>query len=572
MSKRNLLIFSALALFLLPTFVYAVNIPGWPLVPCGLSQDNPATTIVESKPCGRCDLFQLLKNLIDFVSYGLMPPLAVLFFVWAGFLILLSGANPGLYAQGQTIFKNTFYGIIILLLAWMITNTLILSIGASYNNASNWWEFTCTEPAPVSPPVVFGITTTSLPGATVGQPYNQTIQITGGTQPLAWTQLGSLPAGLSFNAANGAISGTPTTAGTSTFTIRAADSSSPPKLSEKRLSITVGDVLPTLKYGCNAQNQCAQDPNGQYTSPLCNDACSTPPGNLTITTASFPNATQNQPYSQTLSVTGGVAPYFWSVSAGSLPTGLNFSFGVISGTPTATGISTFTVMVLDNSTPPKSATKQLTITVNSRQGAACLQSGLNLCQGQQTSCSASSCSQYIPAINQYASRTGISNGTNLLKAIMFNESSCIADRVSFDGSSFGLMQFQPATANIYKSRCGITENIDRAWLTNSANADASICLAAEYIRAISQSQCGSSVRNIAAGYNGGQSGNTSACASSSDCAGETSCDGSSVKRWECLYDNPQHTVCNGGSDPLAGYNETRNYATKVLYCYNNPGF
>ena len=153
MFKKFLLI-SILVLLVVPTFVYAIDIPGWPLVPCGLSQDNPATSINEKKSCGRCDLFQLLKNLIDFVVGGLMPPLAVLLFVWAGFLILLSGANPGLYAQGQTIFKTTFYGIIILLSAWMITNTLILSIGAKYNTAGNWWQFTCTETAPVSPPPI----------------------------------------------------------------------------------------------------------------------------------------------------------------------------------------------------------------------------------------------------------------------------------------------------------------------------------------------------------------------------------------------------------------------------------
>src|SRR3990167_8381227 len=152
MFQKKFLLISILVLLVVPTFVYAIDIPGWPLVPCGLSQDNPATSINEKKSCGRCDLFQLLKNLIDFVVGGLMPPLAVLLFVWAGFLILLSGANPGLYAQGQTIFKNTFYGIMILLSAWMITNTLILSVGAKYNNAGNWWQFTCTEPAPVSPP------------------------------------------------------------------------------------------------------------------------------------------------------------------------------------------------------------------------------------------------------------------------------------------------------------------------------------------------------------------------------------------------------------------------------------
>ena len=155
MFGKKLLLILILVLLLLPSIAFAVGIPGWPLVPCGLSQDRLETpNINESKSCGRCDLFQLLKNLIDFVIGGLMPPLAVLLFVWAGFLILLSGANPGLYAQGQTIFKNTFYGIMVLLSAWMITNTLILSVGSKYNNAGNWWQFTCTESAPVSPPVI----------------------------------------------------------------------------------------------------------------------------------------------------------------------------------------------------------------------------------------------------------------------------------------------------------------------------------------------------------------------------------------------------------------------------------
>lgn len=155
MFKKNLVLISIIVLLLLPNFAFAINIPGWPLVPCGLSEDNLATPdIHENNPCGRCDLFQLLKNLVDFVTGGLMPPLATLFFVWGGFLILLSGANPGLYAKGQEIFKNTFYGVMVLLAAWMITNTLILGLGASYNNAANWWEFVCVEPAPVSPPIV----------------------------------------------------------------------------------------------------------------------------------------------------------------------------------------------------------------------------------------------------------------------------------------------------------------------------------------------------------------------------------------------------------------------------------
>lgn len=548
----NFLIFIFTFSFLLLTLApaaQAINIPGWPLVPCGLSQDNPGTPgIKEDKPCGRCDLFQLLKNLIDFVIGGLMPPLAVLLFVWAGFLILLSGANPGLYAQGQTIFKNTFYGIIILLSAWMITNSLILSIGAKYNNAGNWWQFTCVEPAPVQPPPggVLIINTNNLPNATVGQPYSQTLQVSGGVTPYGWTMIGSPPPGLTFNTANGIISGTPTTAGTSTFTIRVTDASSPPKSSEKQLSITVSDA---------------------------------PTGNLIITTTSLPNATQNQSYSQTISATGGTVPYFWSVSVGSLPSGLtvNSSSGLISGTPTAVGTSTFTILLVDNATPPNSATKQLSIVVGGIAEVTCKFTGVNLCQAsnrtpynnQTMVCSASACGQYTSAISQYAGRTGVTNGANFLKAIMIKESSCDVGRQS--GSvppSCGLMQLKASTANIYKTRCGVPANVDITcdWLKQPTNANTSICIAAEFMGALTQTSCGSSPRGVAAGYNGG----SGACQNSSDCATETSCAGGPVKKWECLYDNPEHTICNDTRP--TNYDETRDYVIKVLYCYNNPGF
>ena len=181
----------------------------------------------------------------------------------------------------------------------------------------------------------------------------------------------------------------------------------------------------------------------------------------------------------------------------------------------------------------------------------------NLCQPRSMTCGASACSQYVGAINQYA---GGAASANFLKAVMIKESAC---NISADsGHAYGLMQLVPSTANIYKSRCGVTANITSTWLTTPANASTSICIAAEYVRALSSTICGNTTRNIAAGYNGG----SGACANSVSCTGDTSCDSSPVKKWECLYDNPQRNACN------TGYAETRDYATKVLYCYNNPGF
>jgi hypothetical protein len=70
---------------------------------------------------------------------------------------------------------------------------------------------------------------------------------------------------------------------------------------------------------------------------------------LVITTTSVPNGTRFVPYSAQINVTGGVPAYQFSLSSGSLPAGvtLNSSSGLISGTPTAGGNFSFTVMVRD---------------------------------------------------------------------------------------------------------------------------------------------------------------------------------------------------------------------------------
>lgn len=382
MNKKIAVVILSLLFFVtLGQTVLAVS--WWPLVPCGTSA-NPI-------PCNQCDLFRLLKNIIDFVLIGLMPPAAAILFVWGGFMILMGGANPSLISKGKTIFWNTVVGVAIISSSWLITNTIIRSIAAD-NIAPEWWKFQCR------------VTTAVSPTPTVS------------------------------------ISPTPT-----------------------------GTITPT--------------PTSTITP--------TPTGSVTPT-----------------------------------PTG--------TPTPTPTNV-------------------------------ACLQSNLNLCQAQTTTCSVSSCSQYVASIDRYAG--GVASA-NLLKSIMMKESACNISASS--GSSFGLMQIRPATANIYKNRCSVPANvnIDRAWLTNPVNADASICISAEYIRALAQTSCGGTARGIAAGYNGG----SGACLNSSDCVGETSCAGGPKKRWECLYDNPEHTVCNGGTNVLDGYNQTRDYVVKVLYCYNNPGF
>ena len=80
------------------------------------------------------------------------------------------------------------------------------------------------------------ITTTTLPGGTVGTPYHHQLQATGGGFILWELFSGELPKGLTLKQTTGEISGTPTAEETATFTVRALNSVGNDK---KELSITI---------------------------------------------------------------------------------------------------------------------------------------------------------------------------------------------------------------------------------------------------------------------------------------------------------------------------------------------
>src|SRR5436190_13083433 len=104
------------------------------------------------------------------------------------------------------------------------------------------------------------------------------------------------------------MSGTPTTAGTSNFTVQVTDSAS--GKASKAFIVTIKSTAPPLS----------------------------------ITTASpLVSGTVGTAYSQTLAATGGTPPYAWSVISGSLPTALtlNATSGSMSGTPTTAGKSEY---------------------------------------------------------------------------------------------------------------------------------------------------------------------------------------------------------------------------------------
>lgn len=179
-------------------------------------------------------------------------------------------------------------------------------------------------------PAPLVITTPSpLAGGQMGSGYNTTLAVSGGTGPYFWSIVGgALPAGLSLSV-GGVLSGTPSAAGTSSFTVQVSDSQTPAHNTTQSYTLTVS------------------------------------PAPLVITTSTLSNATVGIGYNASIAASGGTVPYTWSLASGSLPAGLSLSSaGVISGTPTAPGTSSFTVQVVDSQVPSHNTSQSLTLTVN----------------------------------------------------------------------------------------------------------------------------------------------------------------------------------------------------------------
>jgi hypothetical protein len=181
-------------------------------------------------------------------------------------------------------------------------------------------------------PNAVSIPTVTLPDATQGASYLQTLYATGGTAPYSWMLTsGSLPEGVSLDPTSGDISGAPTSSGTFDFTVQVTDSSLTPEMATEDLTLT-------------------SDPG----SPLA------------ISTSGVPAATEGTSYDQALDASGGTQPLSWQVSSGVLPPGLNVdpASGSISGIPTSSGVYSFTVQASDASTPiPEMAFEALSLEV-----------------------------------------------------------------------------------------------------------------------------------------------------------------------------------------------------------------
>jgi Putative Ig domain len=162
------------------------------------------------------------------------------------------------------------------------------------------------------------ITTKTLPNGTVGTPFSAVVDASGGCTPYKWALVsGSLPKGVSKTASSNTesldLKGTPSTAGTYSFTI----------------SVT----------GCGGEVSRAS-----YTTEIKAES-------VDITTKTLPNGMVDTPFSAVVDASGGCTPYKWALVSGSLPKGVSKSASSntesldLKGTPSAAGSYSFTISV-----------------------------------------------------------------------------------------------------------------------------------------------------------------------------------------------------------------------------------
>ncbi len=163
------------------------------------------------------------------------------------------------------------------------------------------------------------ITTTAFPDGVTGVPYSMILSASGGTTPYAWSTSGSLPSGLTLDPATGVVAGTPAATGTSNFTVKVTDSSTPTRNWSRSFKINMYAPLQAF-WG--------------------------------FPTVWLPFAVVNSPYSSSAGGMGGDPPYYCSLLSGSVPPGLSLNADCsVVGTPTEVGGWVFSIQLSDSANP-----------------------------------------------------------------------------------------------------------------------------------------------------------------------------------------------------------------------------
>jgi hypothetical protein len=185
------------------------------------------------------------------------------------------------------------------------------------------------------------ITTSSLPDGLSGKPYSASLGVSGGNGRLTWSiNSAFFPSGLTLDAASGSLSGTVSNAVLGDVTFKVTDSSSPQQVALKTIRMTFDWAMAVTTY------------------PL-----TTPAGHTGV------------PYKLALVAGSANGNVTWSLTSGQAPPGMSLTNlsapeADLVGTPTQAGTFAFVAQATDSSTPPQTATANVSVTVDNKLGVA----------------------------------------------------------------------------------------------------------------------------------------------------------------------------------------------------------
>lgn len=104
----------------------------------------------DPRTCGSCELVSLINNVIQFVIQ-ISVVIAAIILVYAGLIMVTSSGNPGQITRAKGLFFNVVIGLLILLAAFLIVNTILSALLRTGSPAFSWQTIECVYPGEARP-------------------------------------------------------------------------------------------------------------------------------------------------------------------------------------------------------------------------------------------------------------------------------------------------------------------------------------------------------------------------------------------------------------------------------------
>lgn len=125
-------------------FVFAAG-----LVPCG-----PGI----GKDCTACDFYQLINNIINFITLQVVPVLAVVMIMVGAFFMITAGGSETSIKKGKDIITMAIIGSVIIMSAWLVIDIVLKNL-ATGDISKSWYDIKCEQPPEVIKAEPSGVTT-----------------------------------------------------------------------------------------------------------------------------------------------------------------------------------------------------------------------------------------------------------------------------------------------------------------------------------------------------------------------------------------------------------------------------